>query len=113
MYFSMVVACEDNQLTTNGLDLANGATGWELALVTAPSSNESAVTSSKLVSSCNLISIPSTCSLHWILWLNKYGKDFMSVFLNQSGPVFSHWCFICGWSSMNWMKIMRIKANAE
>lgn len=60
----MLLACEDNQPTTTGLDLANGATGWELALVTAPSSNESAVASSKLVSFCNLISIPSTCCLH-------------------------------------------------
>lgn len=30
---------------------ANGTTGWELALVTAPSSNESATTASKLVCS--------------------------------------------------------------
>jgi hypothetical protein len=28
---------------------ANGTTGWELALVTAPSSNESAAAASKLV----------------------------------------------------------------
>jgi hypothetical protein len=28
---------------------ANGATGWELALVTAPSSNESAAAASKLI----------------------------------------------------------------
>lgn len=28
---------------------ANGVTGWELALVTAPSSNENATTASKLV----------------------------------------------------------------
>lgn len=28
---------------------ANGTTGWELALVTAPSSNESATAASKLV----------------------------------------------------------------
>jgi hypothetical protein len=28
---------------------ANGATGWELALVTAPSSNESGAAASKLV----------------------------------------------------------------
>lgn len=28
---------------------ANGVTGWELALVTAPSSNESAAATSKLV----------------------------------------------------------------
>lgn len=53
VYFLMIVSCEDNQPTTTGLDLANGATGWELALVTAPSSNESAVASSKLVSFCN------------------------------------------------------------
>lgn len=33
----------------NGLDPTSGASGWELALVTAPSSNGSAVTESKLV----------------------------------------------------------------
>ena len=31
------------------MNLASGATGWELALVTNPSSNESAVNNSKLV----------------------------------------------------------------
>ncbi|CAL9117624.1 unnamed protein product [Musa textilis] len=34
--------------TSSSLNPENGTTGWELALVTAPSSNESAVTSSKL-----------------------------------------------------------------
>ncbi|KAL2243640.1 UNVERIFIED_CONTAM: putative clathrin assembly protein [Sesamum indicum] len=35
---------------STGPNLANGTTGWELALVTAPSSNESAASASKLVS---------------------------------------------------------------
>lgn len=35
--------------TSRGLNPDNGVTGWELALVTAPSSNETAVASSKLV----------------------------------------------------------------
>lgn len=37
-----------DQPTTASSHLANGGTGWELALVTAPSSNESGTTSSKL-----------------------------------------------------------------
>ncbi|XP_062148159.1 putative clathrin assembly protein At5g35200 [Alnus glutinosa] len=37
-----------NQPTSAALNQANGATGWELALVTAPSSNESAAASSQL-----------------------------------------------------------------
>ncbi|KAL0333983.1 UNVERIFIED_CONTAM: putative clathrin assembly protein [Sesamum angustifolium] len=35
---------------STGSNLGNGTTGWELALVTAPSSNESAASASKLVS---------------------------------------------------------------
>lgn len=37
---------------SGGLSSENGTTGWELALVTTPSSNESAVASSKLVIFC-------------------------------------------------------------
>lgn len=44
----MVVVAGD-QPTSAGPNLANGTTGWELALVTAPSSNESAAAVSKLV----------------------------------------------------------------
>lgn len=36
---------------SSSLDQVSGTTGWELALVTAPSSNESAAVASKLVSS--------------------------------------------------------------
>lgn len=38
-----------DQPGSNGPNLSNGATGWELALVTAPSSNESTTVTSKLV----------------------------------------------------------------
>lgn len=42
-------------------DFTNGnSTGWELALVTAPSSNESAAANSKLVNSLSH-SLPSFC----------------------------------------------------
>ncbi|KAL6013444.1 hypothetical protein ACLOJK_003942 [Asimina triloba] len=37
-----------NGVASAGPDLSNGTTGWELALVTAPSSNESATAASKL-----------------------------------------------------------------
>lgn len=39
----------DIQPTSTAPIQANGTTGWELALVTAPSSNESAAAGSKLV----------------------------------------------------------------
>lgn len=46
----MVVEIAADQSAPAGPNLANGTTGWELALVTAPSSNESATADSKLVS---------------------------------------------------------------
>ena len=49
VFLSMVEFAAD-QPTTTGLTPASGTTGWELALVTAPSSNESATATSKLVS---------------------------------------------------------------
>ncbi|KAL3535901.1 hypothetical protein ACH5RR_004362 [Cinchona calisaya] len=39
--------------------LANGATGWELALVTAPSSNESATAASKLAGGLDILTLDS------------------------------------------------------
>lgn len=38
-----------NPPTSTGSTLTNGTAGWELALVEAPSSNETATTASKLV----------------------------------------------------------------
>jgi hypothetical protein len=38
---------------------ANGATGWELALVTAPSSNESAAAASKLAGGLDMLTLDS------------------------------------------------------
>lgn len=38
-----------NPPTSTGSNFTNGTSGWELALVEAPSSNESAATASKLV----------------------------------------------------------------
>ena len=49
VFLSMVELAAD-QPTTTGLTPASGTTGWELAIVTAPSSNESATATSKLVS---------------------------------------------------------------
>ncbi|KAK3039989.1 hypothetical protein RJ639_027179, partial [Escallonia herrerae] len=48
-----------DQPTSNGPDLANGATGWELALVTAPSSNESATAASKLAGGFDKLTLDS------------------------------------------------------
>lgn len=45
--FIILIAAE--KTTYEASNLANGATGWELALVTAPSSNGSATAASKLV----------------------------------------------------------------
>ncbi|ERN07102.1 hypothetical protein AMTRI_Chr12g240090 [Amborella trichopoda] len=43
-----IVPVDTPSTTASGLDLSSGTTGWELALVTAPSSNESAAAESKL-----------------------------------------------------------------
>ncbi|XP_057487081.1 LOW QUALITY PROTEIN: putative clathrin assembly protein At5g35200 [Actinidia eriantha] len=48
-----------DQPTTAGLTPANGTTGWELALVTAPSSNESATASSKLAGGLDKLTLDS------------------------------------------------------
>ena len=45
----LLVVVTDIQPTSTAPIQANGTTGWELALVTAPSSNESAAAGSKLV----------------------------------------------------------------
>ena len=44
-----VIATDDFSTAAPAPKLENGATGWELALVTAPSSNEPATTTTKLV----------------------------------------------------------------
>ncbi|KAJ6798891.1 putative clathrin assembly protein [Iris pallida] len=47
---ALAIVSNDNPVDTqNTLDLTSRATGWELALVGAPSSNGSAVAESKLV----------------------------------------------------------------
>ena len=38
---------------------ANGATGWELALITAPSSNDTATAASKMVRGLNKLTLDS------------------------------------------------------
>ncbi|KAL9224429.1 hypothetical protein vseg_000460 [Gypsophila vaccaria] len=43
-----IVSVDDLSTTTPASNLQNGTTGWELALVTAPSSNESATAATKL-----------------------------------------------------------------
>ncbi|XP_073289673.1 putative clathrin assembly protein At5g35200 [Primulina huaijiensis] len=47
------------QPASNGPNLANGTTGWELALVTAPSSNESTAASSKLAGGLDKLTLDS------------------------------------------------------
>ncbi|KAL9260045.1 putative clathrin assembly protein [Drosera capensis] len=54
-----IVPVADPSATTPALDLQNGATGWELALVTAPSSNESATATSKLAGGLDLLILDS------------------------------------------------------
>ncbi|GAB2210598.1 hypothetical protein Drorol1_Dr00015866 [Drosera rotundifolia] len=54
-----IVPVADPSATTPALDLQNGATGWELALVTAPSSNESATVTSKLAGGLDLLTLDS------------------------------------------------------
>ncbi|GFS35685.1 ENTH/ANTH/VHS superfamily protein [Actinidia rufa] len=48
-----------DQPTTTGLTPASGTTGWELALVTAPSSNESATATSKLAGGLDKLTLDS------------------------------------------------------
>lgn len=75
--FIVVVVAAD-QPTSAALNHVDGTTGWELALVTAPSSNESAAAASKLVldlfspSSFSLevfrffLSFNSSCQMLWL-----------------------------------------------
>ncbi|KAJ4950550.1 hypothetical protein NE237_027382 [Protea cynaroides] len=55
-----IVSVADSSTTyRSGPDLANGTTGWELALVTAPSSNESATAASKLAGGLDKLTLDS------------------------------------------------------
>ncbi|KAM0974382.1 hypothetical protein FF1_017602 [Malus domestica] len=56
---ALAIVPVSDQPTSTAPTLANGATGWELALVTAPSSNESAVASSKLAGGLDLLTLDS------------------------------------------------------
>ncbi|XP_042002953.1 putative clathrin assembly protein At5g35200 [Salvia splendens] len=47
------------QPASTGPNLSNGATGWELALVTAPSSNETAAATSKLAGGLDMLTLDS------------------------------------------------------
>ncbi|KAL1554834.1 putative clathrin assembly protein [Salvia divinorum] len=47
------------QPASTGPSFSNGATGWELALVTAPSSNETAATTSKLAGGLDILTLDS------------------------------------------------------
>ncbi|XP_059635156.1 putative clathrin assembly protein At5g35200 [Cornus florida] len=55
----VVVGGAAEQPTSTGLTPANGTTGWELALVTAPSSNESATAASKLAGGLDKLTLDS------------------------------------------------------
>ncbi|XP_009363972.2 LOW QUALITY PROTEIN: putative clathrin assembly protein At5g35200 [Pyrus x bretschneideri] len=56
---ALAIVPVSDQPTSTAPTLENGATGWELALVTAPSSNESAVASSKLAGGLDLLTLDS------------------------------------------------------
>lgn len=56
---SIVPVGAPNQPASTGQSLENGTTGWELALVTAPSYNESATTASKLGGGLDLLTLDS------------------------------------------------------
>lgn len=59
MALAIVPAVVADQPGSTGPNLSNGATGWELALVTAPSSNESATVASKLAGGLDLLTLDS------------------------------------------------------
>ena len=69
-----------DQSTPSGPNPLNGTTGWELALVTAPSSNESARAESKLVlywSSVIFSKLFLTITFHlWKYWIVCYCHHF-------------------------------------
>ncbi|XP_043699442.1 putative clathrin assembly protein At5g35200 [Telopea speciosissima] len=56
---AIVPVADSSTTLPSGPDYANGTTGWELALVTAPSSNESATTASKLAGGLDLLTLDS------------------------------------------------------
>ncbi|KAM0939056.1 putative ANTH domain, ENTH domain, ANTH domain superfamily protein [Dioscorea sansibarensis] len=59
---ALAIVPVDNSSTatpSSGLSLENGTTGWELALVTAPTSNETAVVSSKLAGGLDKLTLDS------------------------------------------------------
>ncbi|KAM1027739.1 hypothetical protein ACFX2A_041463 [Malus domestica] len=56
---ALAIVPVSDQPTSTAPTLANGATGWELALVTAPGSNESVVASSKLAGGLDLLTLDS------------------------------------------------------
>ncbi|KAG9137843.1 hypothetical protein Leryth_024324 [Lithospermum erythrorhizon] len=56
---SIVPVGASNQPASAGQSLENGTTGWELALVTAPTSNESATTASKLAGGLDILTLDS------------------------------------------------------
>ncbi|XP_022882408.1 putative clathrin assembly protein At5g35200 [Olea europaea var. sylvestris] len=59
MALAIVPAGVADQPGSTGPNLSNGATGWELALVTAPSSNESTTVTSKLAGGLDLLTLDS------------------------------------------------------
>ncbi|XP_042496486.1 putative clathrin assembly protein At5g35200 isoform X2 [Macadamia integrifolia] len=56
---AIVPVADSSTALPSGPDHANGTTGWELALVTAPSSNESATAASKLAGGLDLLTLDS------------------------------------------------------
>ncbi|KNA03577.1 hypothetical protein SOVF_207800 [Spinacia oleracea] len=58
-YALAIVPIDDLSTTPPAPKLENGSTGWELALVTAPSSNESAVASTKLAGGLDKLTLDS------------------------------------------------------
>ncbi|KAF6158113.1 hypothetical protein GIB67_014907 [Kingdonia uniflora] len=56
---ALAIVPVDNPSATAGPNPANGSTGWELALVTAPSSNESTTAASKLGGGLDMLTLDS------------------------------------------------------
>lgn len=54
-----IVPIDDLSTTTPAPKLQNGTTGWELALVTAPSSNESSIAANKLAGGLDMLTLDS------------------------------------------------------
>ncbi|RWR91313.1 AP180 N-terminal ANTH domain-containing protein [Cinnamomum micranthum f. kanehirae] len=72
-----IATTESPSNIANGLDPTSGASGWELALVTAPSSNGSAVTESKLAGGLDRLTLDSLYDNAMVKPTNQNGSYHM------------------------------------